>query len=197
MRGETLEDLKNSLELCNKNIALLQNKKKEIEANPENNYDYTEMLTTINQNTLSAETFLHSLLQFTEFNFSDNNTKETVKEIIQENYTLSIDLFKTPFVARFREAFKLAHSKEKKSIKFAFDLGTELLFNYNLHPAIIAACRSLDELDIYLDYKVISNTRAVNSANLLSFFFIRIPPIFICLYFIIFVQKNIFSTKKA
>ena len=213
-----LEDLKNSLELCNKNIVLLQEKKKEIEANPENNYDYAEILTTINQNTLTVETFLHSLLQFTEFNFSDNSSTDIEKEtnienmdlnentliiselsgkvilpytkndlenikakdsqknydeIIQENYTLSIDLFKIPFVARFREAFKLARFKEHKSIKFAFDLGTELLFNYNLHPAIISACRNLDELDIYLDYLENNETENFKCFSIIF----EIPPV--------------------
>ena len=42
--------------------------------------------------------------------------------------------------------------KEKASVIKAFELGMELFFNYNLHPAIISACKSLDELDIYLDY---------------------------------------------
>ena len=192
-----LEDLKNSLELCNKNIDLLQDVKKEIQIDPEGTYDYSETLATVSKNTLTVVTFLHSLLDFTEFDFSDNSSTDIEKEtnieninlnentliiselsgkvilpytkndlenikakdiqknydkIIQENYTLPIDLFKIPFVARFREAFKLARFKEHKSIKFAFDLGTELLFNYNLHPAIISACRNLDELDIYLDY---------------------------------------------
>ena len=80
-----------------------------------------------------------------------NIKNKTYEQTIQENYTLPVDLFKPAFVARFREAFKLARNKEKKSLKFSFDLGLELLFNYNLHPAIIAACRNLDELDIYLD----------------------------------------------
>ena len=40
---------------------------------------------------------------------------------------------------------------QKKSIIFSLNLATELVFNYNLHPAIITACRNLDELDIYLD----------------------------------------------
>lgn len=35
-----LEDLKNSLELCNKNIDLLQDRKKEIQADPGRTYDY-------------------------------------------------------------------------------------------------------------------------------------------------------------
>ena len=33
----------------------------------------------------------------------------------------------------------------------ALDLAFELMFQYNLNPIIIAACRSLEELDIYLD----------------------------------------------
>ena len=53
--------------------------------------------------------------------------------------------------ARFREAFNLIRYKEKGSIFSALDLGLELMFKYNLNPIIIAACRNLDELDIYLD----------------------------------------------
>ena len=85
----------------------------------------------------------------------------------------SLENFKTPFVARFREAFKLAYTKEKKSIKYAFDLGTELLFNYNLHPAIIAGCRNLDELDIYLDYLENSETEKFDCFKIVF----EIPPV--------------------
>ena len=83
-----------------------------------------------------------------------NNSSEysNIEDIIEKEYTLSFDMFKNLAVARFREAFNLIRKKEKGSIKEAFDLGMELLFNYNLHPAIIAACKNLDELDIYLDY---------------------------------------------
>lgn len=105
-------------------------------------------------------------------NIKANAKDKTYEQIIQENYTLSIDQFKTPFIARFREAFKLAHSKEKKSVKFAFDLGTELLFNYNLHPAIISACRNLDELDIYLDYLENNETEKFDCFNIIF----EIPP---------------------
>ena len=40
--------------------------------------------------------------------------------------------------------------KEHKSKMKALSLASELFTNYNLHPAIITACKSLDELDIYL-----------------------------------------------
>lgn len=82
---------------------------------------------------------------------SSYNNNMAFDEIIKQKYTLPISMFKSLVFSRFREAFKLARNKEKKSLKFSFDLGLELLFNYNLHPAIIAACRNLDELDIYLD----------------------------------------------
>ncbi|MBR1802453.1 MAG: hypothetical protein IJ777_00525 [Clostridia bacterium] len=76
----------------------------------------------------------------------------SIDDIIIKDYTLPISLFKNPFISRFRESFKLMKNKEKSSIANSFELGVELMFNYNLHPAIISACKNLDELDIYLDY---------------------------------------------
>ena len=43
-------------------------------------------------------------------------------------------------------------NKERSSVIDAFELCTELMFESNLYPAIITACKNLDELDIYLDY---------------------------------------------
>lgn len=74
-----------------------------------------------------------------------------IEDIMEKEYTLPFNSFKSPAIARFREAFNLIRKKEKKSITAALDLGIELLFNYNLHPAIIAACKNLDELDFYLE----------------------------------------------
>ena len=84
----------------------------------------------------------------------NNSSKEysSIDDVIRKNYLLPISQYKNPFIARFREAYKLMRHKENSTIKEAFDLGLELMFNYNLHPAIISACRNIDELDIYLDY---------------------------------------------
>lgn len=94
----------------------------------------------------------YNISELEEILKSNSDKYSSIEEIIEKDYTLSFDLFKNLSIARFREAFKLVRTIEKKSIKAAFDLGMELLFNYNLHPAIIAACKNLDELDIYLDY---------------------------------------------
>lgn len=41
--------------------------------------------------------------------------------------------------------------REKDSFSATLDLALELTFKYNLNPAVITACKNLDELDIYLD----------------------------------------------
>ncbi len=102
-----------------------------------------------------------------------NGKNKSSQQIIQEDYTLPIDLFKPAFASRFREAFKLAHYKEKKSIAFSLNLATELMFNYNLHPAIITACRNLDELDIYLDCLENNETEKFKCFDIIF----EIPPI--------------------
>ena len=102
-----------------------------------------------------------------------NTQNKAYEQVIQENYTLPIDMFKPAFISRFREAFRLAHIKEKKSVAFSLNFATELMFNYNLHPAIITACRSLDELDIYLDCLENNETEKFKCFNIIF----EIPPI--------------------
>ena len=75
----------------------------------------------------------------------------SLKDVVYKNYVVSLDKFKNSSISRFRESFHLMHFKEKASIVKSLDLGLELMFKYNLNPIIIAACRNLDELDIYLD----------------------------------------------
>lgn len=75
---------------------------------------------------------------------------QTLQDIIEKYYVLPLSTFKNSSVARFREAFNLIKNKEKGNIKDGFELGLELFFNYNLNPAIITACKNIDELDIYL-----------------------------------------------
>lgn len=75
----------------------------------------------------------------------------SIIEVIQDIYVLPLNKFKNSSFARFREAFNLMIYKEKASVIRALDLALELMFKYNLNPIIIAACRDLDELDIYLD----------------------------------------------
>jgi len=79
------------------------------------------------------------------------NKGKKISELIEENYILPLDKFKNSMKARFREGYNLMYKKEGKSRRKAFLLGLELMFETNLHPAIISACKNLQELDIYLD----------------------------------------------
>lgn len=79
-------------------------------------------------------------------------TKNTnIDEIINSNYVKPIETYKSSIKARFKEAYKLMREREGGSKGKAFMLGLELMFEFHLHPAIISACRNLEELDIYLD----------------------------------------------
>ncbi len=80
-----------------------------------------------------------------------NKNYKTLKDVVDKEYTIPIDTFKNPVKSRFREAFQLIKKKEHGSLKEAVGLGFELMFQSNLNPAVIAACKDLDELDIYLD----------------------------------------------
>ena len=73
-----------------------------------------------------------------------------IEDVIEKLYTKPISYYKFSPISRFKEAFKLVKEREKGSTFKALSLAFELLGNYNLHPAIITACNSLDELDIYL-----------------------------------------------
>ena len=79
-----------------------------------------------------------------------NFTFKSEQEVIDRHYTIPNSNYKASSISRFREAYKLIREKEKGSISKALELGIELFSNYNLHPAIITACKNLNELDIYL-----------------------------------------------
>ena len=67
-------------------------------------------------------------------------------------YPLTIPLshYKYAPISRFKEGMQLALKRSNLNYLKALSLGAELLVNYNLHPAIITACKNIDELDVYL-----------------------------------------------
>ena len=80
----------------------------------------------------------------------DIHPEDSTDAIINKYFTRKTKDFRNPPIARFKEAYKLVRNKEKMSIIDASNLGLELCFKSNLHPAIISACRSINELDEYL-----------------------------------------------
>ncbi len=83
--------------------------------------------------------------------YQNSNDYATLQDVVNNLYIVPLDRFKNSAIARFKESFDLMRNKEKSSITKALDLALELMFKYELNPIVIAACRNLDELDIYLD----------------------------------------------
>lgn len=81
---------------------------------------------------------------------SEANKYKNIDEIIDKEYTRPLQYYKNSALARFKEAFKLVKERSHGSFKHAIDLAFELAFCYNLHPAVISACKNVDELDVYL-----------------------------------------------
>ena len=79
------------------------------------------------------------------------NKGSKISDLIEEKYIYPLDKYKNAIRARFREGYNLMYKKEGKSRRSAILLGIELMFETNLHPAVISACKNLEELDIYLD----------------------------------------------
>jgi len=82
------------------------------------------------------------------------------EEIIDTFYRKSAKSFEHSAISRFKEAYSLIINKEHGSKFQAISLGLELSTNYNLHPAIIAACKNLTQLDVYLsclEYKELND----------------------------------------
>ncbi len=86
-----------------------------------------------------------------EIFFSDHPEKySSIQDIVDKEYTLPLKYYKHAAISRFKEAFYLARKKSKLSFIKALSLANEVFFNSNLNPAIITACRNVDELYIYL-----------------------------------------------
>lgn len=79
-----------------------------------------------------------------------SNKYSSLSDVIADLYTKPIKDYRYSAISRFREAYKLIIEREHGTKKEALSLATELFSNYNLHPAIITACKNLNELDIYL-----------------------------------------------
>ena len=84
--------------------------------------------------------------------YLDKSKKYTgLIDLINHEYIYPISKYRNTVTSRFKEAYSLMVNKEKSSTLSALELGLEVAFNYSLHPAVISACKSLEELDEYLD----------------------------------------------
>lgn len=80
------------------------------------------------------------------------NDYKTPQDVIDKEFTGTYDMYnKHPIIARFREAYYLSRNKEMKSILDSFNYAKSLMFKRELNPTIIAAVKSEDQLQDYIN----------------------------------------------
>ena len=82
---------------------------------------------------------------------STSTRYKDIQELIDKKYTFPLDKYKNGVISRFKETYNFMKRKERASIADSLDLALELAFNQKLNPAIILACKNLEQLDTYLD----------------------------------------------
>lgn len=90
----------------------------------------------------------YTLAELSNYTVSEN---KSVEDVVEENFTISISKFKNPTVSRFKEAYNLAKNKSGYSMLKSFNFAVEIMFKYSLNPAIIVACKNVEELKEYLN----------------------------------------------
>ena len=72
---------------------------------------------------------------------------DSLQETISKEYVVPITRYRNASIARFREGFNLMRKREGKGLIASMDLALELTFKSLLNPAIITACKSINELE--------------------------------------------------
>ena len=111
----------------------------------------------INNNTLLISEKLNKVVlpytynEIQEILQDNSNDYTSINEVIENVFIRPISDYKSQFSSRYRETIKLARDKENFGLADSISLAIEMMGKRNLHPAIISACKSLDDLKFYLD----------------------------------------------
>ena len=89
--------------------------------------------------------------EVTEILYNNQNKYETEEDVIKDKFTRKFSDYKVQFISRYKEAMKLAKEREGYGFVDSISLAMEMMGKKMLHPAIISACRTINELDVYLD----------------------------------------------
>lgn len=79
------------------------------------------------------------------------DTEKSLEDIVRENFIISLHTFRNPTISRFKETYNLAKNKSNYSLLKSFNLAVEVMFKRNLNPAIIVACKNIEQLNDYLN----------------------------------------------
>ena len=101
----------------------------------------------------SQKVFLpYKIKQLNDYLLKFPNNYNSLEDVVNKEFIFPLKYYiSSPHFARFREAFSLSRDREAKqfweSLRYAFDI----MFNNKLNPAIIAACRTQEQLSNYIE----------------------------------------------
>lgn len=150
---EVINNIQNSVEDIVQSIEPTQLKKEEV---PEEN-SACKFVSTVEDN----DTLLISEKQgkiFLPYTVNDLNAYleeypdeyKSLSDVVNQEYIVSIDKYKNQSISRFKEMYCLMRDIEMKSIIESFKRAVEIMFNTRVNPAIIAACKSEEQINNYL-----------------------------------------------
>lgn len=77
---------------------------------------------------------------------------KSLEYVVNKEFILPLDYYtKRPNLARFREAYSLIRDREAKSVFDALKYALNIMFKYDLNPAIISACKTEEALNFYIE----------------------------------------------
>ena len=151
-----LKDINNNLkhEINSKSNGIT---KEDSTLNKENNNTIDEKTFEDNDTLLISEKLKKVFLPFSKHEIllyleQYPDSYKSYEDVINKEFVLSLDYYmKHPVVARFREAYSLVRDRESKSVLDAFKFAVDIMFHYSLNPIIIAACKTKEQLEDYMD----------------------------------------------
>ena len=147
---DILSDLKNALKNLNPILKNLENNITELENSLLNESDIVDNPTLLISEIQNKVVLPYTISELQQV-LNNNNNYKSLQDVIDNIYTIPIYRYKNSFKSRFKETYNLMRKKENSSVWDSIELALELSFNNLLNPAIITACKNLDELDVYLD----------------------------------------------
>lgn len=76
----------------------------------------------------------------------------SAEDVIEKEFIFPLERYiKHPVLSRFRETYSLVRDREAKPVMEAIKHSMDLMFTYELNPTIIAACKTQEQLENYLN----------------------------------------------
>ena len=115
-----------------------------------NSLDLIEKALIINRKTRKA-ILPYTISDLDNLFLNDPEKYSSIQDIIDKEYTISLDDFENTSISRYKEAFKLAKDKSNYTFSQAANFAKDLLIESKITTLIIAACKNIDELNSYIE----------------------------------------------